>query len=684
MDTWRRSRTIGLRRAAALAVVCGSAVMALADGSLTPVAVRTGAGIEPLVIASPEAPVSAARRVHTDIRPKAGGVREPSPGYTLLNRVIARESAALTDWLVAKRDVVGHPLPGAQGFLWIETASVGEAVELAHVLSMRPGIEAYVDTSFPTTTRSVPTDPSFPLQWHLQNAQDPGRDANVVPAWGLGYTGEGVVIGVIDIGNVQNVHGDLSGRYLPQASITAAFIGAHATAVAGVAVATADNGYGGAGVAYRARYGTMPQGSTSQIVAAFGHRNDLIHIKNNSWGPIDNGTATQMPSAVATALETAVLNGRDGKGVSFVWAGGNGGAIDRVDYDPYASSRYVIAVGAIDDDDDVAGYSEFGSSLMLVAPSDGGPANRGIFTTDLLGASGYAPGDFTSSFGGTSAAAPIVSGVVALMLEANPDLTWRDIQHVLIHSTRICDPSHPTWTVNSAGYPVSYAYGFGAVDAGAAVVTALEWPVLPAQIEYDSGVVAVGAMIADNDPVGVTRSVTIPGGIRIETVELVMNATSTFIGDLHIDVRGPRGTSSLVATARPDPGQGYTNQVFTSRRHFGEDSGGVWSVHVSDRAPQDVSTWTNFRLVIRGTPGPCAADMTGSTDPTAPSYGVPDGVLDGSDFFYFLDRFVAGDLAGADLTGSAEPTDPAYGVPDGMIDAADFFYYLDLFTAGCV
>lgn len=79
----------------------------------------------------------------------------------------------------------------------------------------------------------------------------------------------------------------------------------------------------------------------------------------------------------------------------------------------------------------------------------------------------------------------------------------------------------------------------------------------------------------------------------------------------------------------------------------------------------------------------CRADLSGSSDPSDPDYGQPDGAVDASDFFYFLDQFVAGNLAVADMSGSSDPNDPAYGVPDGQIDIADFFYYLDLFVQGC-
>lgn len=79
----------------------------------------------------------------------------------------------------------------------------------------------------------------------------------------------------------------------------------------------------------------------------------------------------------------------------------------------------------------------------------------------------------------------------------------------------------------------------------------------------------------------------------------------------------------------------------------------------------------------------CVADLSGSSDPNDPGYGVPDGTIDASDFFFYLDQFALGNLVIADLTGSSDPNHSTYGVPAGVLDADDFFYYLDQFTAGC-
>lgn len=97
---------------------------------------------------------------------------------------------------------------------------------------------------------------------------------------------------------------------------------------------------------------------------------------------------------------------------------------------------------------------------------------------------------------------------------------------------------------------------------------------------------------------------------------------------------------------------------------------------------KDTNTTTILLNSIVVTPD-CPADLTGSSNPTDPSFGTPDGVLDSNDFFFYLDRFAAGDLAIADLTGSSDPNNPGIGVPDGTLDASDFFFYLGLFAAGC-
>src|SRR5690606_31211367 len=116
----------------------------------------------------------------------------------------------------------------------------------------------------------------------------------------------------------------------------------------------------------------------------------------------------------------------------------------------------------------------------------------GITTT--AGSSGY-----TGDFGGTSSSAPLVSGIIALMLDANPSLTARDVQHILVHTARKNHPASTSWNVNGAGHDVSHLYGFGAVDAGAAVAAAQSWQGVGPLATVQSGILNANVGIPDNN-----------------------------------------------------------------------------------------------------------------------------------------------------------------------------------------
>ena len=130
-----------------------------------------------------------------------------------------------------------------------------------------------------------------------------------------------------------------------------------------------------------------------------------------------------------------------------------------VNKDGYANSIYTIAVSAVSAYGGQVGYAEQGCCIVVCAPSSG--PGYGMVLTDVHGTGGYTSGNYTTGFGYTSAAAPQVSGVVALMLEANPGLGWRDVQEVLLATARVTDPSHPDWSTNGAGVAFNHWYGAG-------------------------------------------------------------------------------------------------------------------------------------------------------------------------------------------------------------------------------
>jgi len=494
-------------------------------------------------------------------------------------------------------------LQGLPRHILVHAGSVRRAVALARRLMADARVERVeMNLRRPLALRELPSDPKFHLEWHLHNTLDPLFDVNAEAAWDRGYTGAGVLIDILDSA-IQRTHPDLVDNFDPNASQPGGGSPSnpHGTEVAGVAVARANNGVYGAGLAYGARFASHVLSDDAGNAESLAARTDVIDVKNNSWGPADNGLAHVLPEVLLDAIEQGVQSGRGGLGTIYVWAAGNGAPSDRVDYDPLASSRYTIAVGAVGDLDVRASYSERGSSLLLVAPSSGN--DRAIYT--------LTPWGDTQSFGGTSAACPIVAGTVALILEANPRLHWRDVRQILIDSARKNDPNSPTWQTNGAGRDISYAYGFGAVDVGAAVTLAETWQNLPHEVVVDTGVVSVGMPIPDNSRIGYTAEIPVDADIRIEVVELVVNIQSTFIGDLRIEAISPSGTGSVVASKRFDDQDNYVDYRFTSFRHFGERSAGLWQVKVSDRAPGDVAYWQDVRLIFYGVPV-CPGDLDNS------------------------------------------------------------------------
>ena len=568
-------------------------------GQESTVTVRTGSGVETFQLADPaewNAPRARAARRNADRASKAGVEPAPTHGFVLEAALLVEtdDPWALQSWIAEARAVATvAPLAAAPGFYLIQAESVAAAVQLQEALAaVYPPGSVYLDVDRPKAARGVPSDPLFAQQWHLRNDSDPRADVNAEAAWDAGFTGEGVVVGVLE-GGWQTDHPDLQANYLAAAS-QAGRSSSHGTSVAGVVGARAGNGAGGVGLAFAARLSLQLNGSSSQNATAFGFRNDLNHIKNNSWGPFDDGTISYLSSAERGALAEAAANGRGGLGEIFAWAAGNGGTRDRCDYDPYASSRYVVAIGAVGDRNTRSWFNETGSSMLVVAHSSGN--DRGITTTNS--GSGY-----TSSFGGTSSASPLGAAVIALMLQANPRLSWRDVQGVLAHAARPVDPGNSRWMVNGAGLAINENYGYGLVDAPAAVATALAWRAYGAEQTADSAPLPVARAIPDNDAAGVVQTWNCPQHLRIENVELILNARHGEVGDLQVVLRSPSGTESLLAEARGDATDDYANYVFTSRRCRDEDAFGTWEVRLADRGAGTTGTWTDFRIKIYGHDG---------------------------------------------------------------------------------
>jgi kexin len=474
-------------------------------------------------------------------------------------------------------------------------------------------------------------DPLFGDQWHLSNTGQaggtPGEDAGATGAWTAGFDGTGVRIAIVDDG-LEIGHEDLfwnalpgeSHNYLDGSSDPTG--GEHGTCVAGVAASVGGNALGGRGAAFEAHlvgYNFLASATNANEGNAMTRDAAANWVSNNSWGPID-GVPVPSSSTWKQAIGTGLANGRGGLGLVYVFAAGNGAQLgpdpgDNSNLDGYANYYGVIAVGAVDDDGIKAPYSEKGANVFVCAPSQGATIHA-ITTVDRSGAAGYNDGtnpfdyadlDYTNTFNGTSSAAPLVAGVVALVLEANPSLTWRDVRYVLAQSARLNAPADPGWAVNGGGYAVNHKYGFGVVDAGAAVALAQAWVNVPPMITFATPTDSPGLVIPDDDVIGVSSSIVVAGSgvAEIEHVEITFDADDhPYAGDLEIVLAAPSGTASVLTEAHAIPAGvshlRFDNFRFGSVRHLDEPADGTWTLTVRDLAAGDTGTFKSWSLRFRG------------------------------------------------------------------------------------
>ncbi|HIE81129.1 MAG TPA: hypothetical protein EYQ07_01095 [Candidatus Poseidoniales archaeon] len=493
---------------------------------------------------------------------------------------------------------------------------------LAAIPGMQAALEAGQIESFSPlvlkkqTPRANPNDPEFSAQWHLENTGQTnglsGEDVNVTSTWDT-YTGSGVVISVVDDG-LDHTHSDLSPHYSSLFSYdwcdddsdpSPSSWNGHGTAVAGVAAAVGNNGLDVTGVAFNATIA----GSTliacwagdATEADALSYESDDIDIYTNSWGPADDGQTLEAPGPLTlAAFESDAYNGREGLGNLITWAAGNGlGSNDNSNYDGYANSRFTIAVTAINHDGDQSYYAEPGANILVAAHSNGD--GEGITTTDITGTGGYnSSGNVTHTFGGTSSATPLAAGVIALVLDANENLTWRDVQHVLVNSARMNDASDSSWGLNGAGHDVSHKYGFGTVDAGAAVAVAESWVNVAEELNATYGPYTPSVDIPTSTTSWTEFTTVVTDEYSLESVDLVADISHTSRGDLDIVLVSPSGTESWLAESRNDNGNDYSDWMFSTVRHWDESSLGTWTLKVRDTSAGTNGTLNFWELILHG------------------------------------------------------------------------------------
>lgn len=343
----------------------------------------------------------------------------------------------------------------------LEVSDVTKVVSLANQLYENPKVVwAHPDFYAKIEHNFTPTDTYYSSQFQMNNSND--VDCDAPEAWNLTKGVAGLRVAVIDDG--LETHEDLptlntSLGYTPanNGNGTPTSSGKHGVACAG-SISAAHNGIGVAGIAPNVEifsvnifYGGETGSNLADAITY--SKNQGADVMSNSWG---YGSCTYSLDVLNTALADARNNGRGGKGCVIVFAAGND-YFSCVSYP--GNNPNVIGVGAITNTGVRSGYSNQGNKLDISAPSSGG--TQGVYTTDRMGSAGYSSGNYTGTFGGTSSACPLVSGVAALVLSTNTNLTSAQVQSIL--ETTADD-------MGSNGFDVEF--GHGRVNAHQAVLAA--------------------------------------------------------------------------------------------------------------------------------------------------------------------------------------------------------------------
>lgn len=514
-------------------------------------------------------------------------------------------------------------------------------------------------------------DPLFDQQWFLINsgqsafstgAATIGKDINYQTSVSQGYSGAGVHVLLSDDG-MEIDHEDLAANYdasrsrdytqpAPYAGSGAhkSAMDMHGTAVAGIIAAVGNNSIGVRGVASGVSISSanLVSSSVSLSTAMLVDQADTTaEIVNQSWGSTQNFINVISPTYLAQ-IASAVSTKRSGKGTVFVQSAGNnyrvsvGGGLYRVgnsNFDGLKSTSYTLVVGALDSADSSTSTSSTGSNLWLSAYGGGdGATTPAILTTDRAGCNNglsisiatkntFESGsnllnsncNYTSAMNGTSSAAAMVSGATALMLEANPNLSWRDVRHIYattsvkvnpsigsVENPNVASPSghvwQQGWVENAAHYSFHNRFGFGKLDVDAAVAMAKTYSVnlgTDQTSNASSGAVSI-AIPEDNS--GSTSILSDASGLTVETVQIKVSITHPNVGEIALELTSPSNTKSIVKNIN-DSLSGVANlsdAVFTSNAFYGESSSGNWTLKVLDAATGNTGTLTNWTITIRG------------------------------------------------------------------------------------
>jgi len=491
---------------------------------------------------------------------------------------------------------------------WVEQQQVKKRVKRS--INFYQTIKSAVSAAF--------NDPEWDKQWYMHDDSEHGRTMNISGAWRLGFTGKNVVVTILDDG-IEKDHPDLIQNYEPLASydingndsdpqprLTATNDNKHGTRCAGEVAAAANNNICNVGVAYNARIGgiRLLDGEVTDLVEsmALSFRPDLIDIYSASWGPDDDGKTVDGPATLAqAAFENGIKYGRRGLGSIYVWASGNGGKDDdNCNCDGYTNSIYTVSISSATENGNIPWYSESCSSTLATTYSSGASDEKQVVSTDLRS-------QCTENHTGTSASAPMAAGIIALALEANRDLSWRDVQYLIIETAKPKYLNALDWKTNGVGKRVSHAFGFGMMDAAQFVIKAQQWKAVPQQHvcqQTDPKIVAKTYKRHERVIIQMNTDACQNTENEINYLEHVQSKVSVRVkyrGNLQIFLTSPMGTNSTLLGRRveDDSTDGFNNWPFMTVHNWGESPRGMWTLEIVDIENNVI--FLNWSLIFYGT-----------------------------------------------------------------------------------
>lgn len=524
-------------------------------------------------------------------------------------------------------------------------------------------------------------DPLLSMAWHIRNIGDPafskdggepGNDLNLLNAWTDGLTGSGITILISDDG-IENTHEDLKRNYLSGGfskdyTLSSPYYNDisppktdddnHGTSVAGLIAAVAENGVGTKGVAPKAKI-VSANFLTSAVIPGEAQLVDQAKgdydIFNMSWGSPQNNLSDSI-EPFKTQLRFGVLNNRSGKGSIYVKSAGNdffvlcNGSektycVGNSNFDSDNNTPYTVLTTALNARGLAASYSsgganvwissfggEFGMDSPAMITTDRSGCAKGVASSSTKGELEFERGaygnqycNYTAAFNGTSAAAPVLSGAIALLLESNPNLSWRDVKYILaktatpVNFKTTGSIAHPdpyvtvpsgyaweqAWVTNSAGFNFHNWYGFGRVNVDGAVQYAKNYTSSFGALTQTNWIhdrAGLSLIVPDNSAVGVSDSVTVNDSLKIEAVQLRIWITHPDISEIALELTSPARTKSIVINLNNSLQNisDYLGEVFLSNAFYQESSKGTWTLKVIDGKSGETGTVTHWSLNFFG------------------------------------------------------------------------------------